>query len=308
MKSKVLITGGSGMVGRALEAHYGYTNEYVFLSSKDGDLTKEENVKALFEKHQPTVVIHLAANVGGLFKNMNEKATMYEDNLLMNTYVLKYARIHKVKKVISMLSTCIFPDGYEPLTEEVLHKGPPHPSNEGYAYAKRMLDIHSRILESEGITSICLVPTNIYGCYDNFNLQDAHVMPALIHRCYLAKQQNEPFIVKGSGKPIRQFIYSGDLVQMIQWALFECETSGRYICSPSSDYEVTIEYVARAVAQCFDYEHALTFDPSFADGQYKKTVEPYTVFKEWTFKPLKEGIQETVEWFKQAYEKGEARI
>jgi GDP-L-fucose synthase len=310
--SKVLITGGTGLVGKALQRSQYMCPEWedgwVFLSSKDGDLTNEETVKALFEKHKPDMVVHLAANVGGLFKNMNQKATMYEDNLLMNTYVLKYARIYKVKKVISMLSTCIFPDGYEPLTEKVLHEGPPHPSNEGYAYAKRMLDVHSRILESEGILSICLVPTNIYGPHDNFNLQDAHVMPALIHRCYLAKQNNEPFVVKGSGKPIRQFIYSGDLARMILWAMYYCGTSGRYICSPTSESEVTIEYVARTVAKSFDYEHAIQFDTSCADGQFKKTVEPNPVFKEMTFMSLDEGIQKTVEWFQEAYEKGTARV
>lgn len=305
---KVLVTGASGLVGQALQKEIVCPEGWVFLSSKDGDLTKEDVVQGLFEKHQPDIVIHLAANVGGLFKNMNQKATMYEDNLLMNTFILKYARIYKVKKVISMLSTCIFPDGYEPLTEKVLHNGPPHPSNEGYAYAKRMLDIHSRILNHEGIESICLIPTNIYGPYDNFNLRDAHVMPALIHRCFLAKQAQEPFVVKGSGKPIRQFIHSQDLAKMIVWAVHTQGIAGNYICSPSSESEVTIEWVARRVARSMDYEHALTFDPSFADGQYKKTVQPHPVFQQIAFTPLEKGIQDTVQWFLDAYTKGTARV
>ena len=306
---KVLVTGANGLVGQALQKEIVCPEGWVFLSSKDGDLTKEDVVQGLFEKHQPDIVIHLAANVGGLFKNMNEKAIMYEDNLLMNTFVLKYARLYNVKKVISMLSTCIFPDGYEPLTEEVLHVGPPHPSNEGYAYAKRMLDIHSRILNHEGIESVCLIPTNIYGPHDNFNLRDAHVMPALIHRCYLAKQAEEPFVVKGSGKPIRQFIHSQDLAKMIVWAVHHTQgIAGNYICSPSSESEVTIEWVARAVARSMDYEHALTFDSSFADGQYKKTVQPHSVFHEFKFTPLEKGIKETVQWFLNAYAKGLARV
>jgi len=116
-----------------------------------------------------------------------------------------------------------------PLTEDVLHAGPPHPSNEGYAYAKRMMDVHSRILEQEGIQSICLIPTNIYGPNDNFNLNDAHVMPALIHRCYLAKKSDTPFVVKGTGKPIRQFIHSRDLAKIILWSVHKCTESGRLL-------------------------------------------------------------------------------
>jgi len=304
---KVLVTGASGLVGSALQTEIRssfteFISDWTFLSSKDGDLTSEENVRGLFERIQPDIVIHLAANVGGLFKNMEQRAKMYEDNLLMNTFVLKYARIHKVQKMISMLSTCIFPDGYEPLTEDVLHAGPPHPSNEGYAYAKRMMDVHSRILEQEGIQSICLIPTNIYGPNDNFNLNDAHVMPALIHRCYLAKKSDTPFVVKGTGKPIRQFIHSRDLAKIILWSVHKCTESGRFICSPpAEESQVTIEYIARRVAQCFDYEHALVFDSTFADGQYKKTVEPHPSLNHMDFVCLRDGIQETVHWFKQSY-------
>ena len=113
---------------------------------------------------------------------------MYEDNLLMNTLMLKYACIFKLKKCVVILSTCIFPDKVTyPVTEDQLHNGAPHPSNEGYAYAKRMAEVHGRILtEQHGIDVVCLCPTNLYGAYDNFNLKDSHVIPGLIHKCYLA--------------------------------------------------------------------------------------------------------------------------
>jgi len=306
---KILVTGSSGLVGSALkhivsnEEASGQTqaHTYIYLTSKDGDLTNEAVVWGLFETHRPDVVVHLAANVGGLFKNMHRKATMLEDNVLMNTLLLKYARQYAVQKIIVLLSTCVFPDGIEPLVETALHKGPPHPSNEGYAYAKRLMEVHSRIVTSQfGIQTVCLTPTNIYGPNDNYNLDDAHVIPALIHRCYLAKKENIPFVVKGSGKPLRQFIYSRDLATIIHRIILAPTEHGYHshlICSPPSDKEVSIEYVARQIAKAMDYEHALTFDPSYADGQFKKTVEPNAALASFEFTPFDVGIRETVTWF-----------
>lgn len=309
---KILVTGSSGLVGSALKhiVSDNVTNKessghtYIYLTSNDGDLTDATVVRGLFETHRPDVVVHLAANVGGLFKNMHRKAAMLEDNVLMNTLLLKYARQYAIQKIIVLLSTCVFPDGVEPLVETALHAGPPHPSNEGYAYAKRLMEVHSRILTRQcGIQTVCLTPTNIYGPNDNFNLDDAHVIPALIHRCYLAKKHNQPFVVKGTGKPLRQFIFSRDLATIIHRIIHAPTEHGYHshlICSPPSDQEVSIEYVARQIAKAMDYEHSLTFDPSYADGQYKKTVEPNPALASlasFAFTPFDTGIRETVAWF-----------
>lgn len=311
---KVLVTGSSGLVGRAFQWIVEQINDssdhYIYLTSKEADLTKEEEVKKLFQTHEPDAVVHIAANVGGLFKNMNYKAQMYEDNILMNTFVLKYARLFQVKKVVMLLSTCIFPDGI-PVQEESLHKGPPHPSNEGYAYSKRMMEVHARILHQEHlIQTICLSPTNIYGPFDNFHLQEAHVFPALIYKCYVAKKENKPFVVCGSGKPLRQFIYSFDVANIIHAVLQDHKVpSGHYICAPpSKDSEVSIETLARLIAKEMEYEHALTFDTSYADGQFKKTVEPHPLIEDLPFTPLERGLKVTVQWFLENIEKGNVRI
>lgn len=311
-----MVTGSQGLVGSALQqvvAESASPHRFVFLTRTDGDLTQAADIQRLFETHRPDVLIHLAANVGGLFKNMHQKAEMLEDNVLMNTLMFHYARRYKVKKIIAMLSTCVFPDGIEPLTEDALHKGAPHPSNEGYAYAKRMMEVHARILSDQfQIQTICLSPTNVYGQHDNFNLDNAHVVPALIHRCYLAKEANAPFVVKGSGKPLRQFIYSLDLAKVILLALDAPMTgsAAHWICSPPSSHEVSIESVARKIARTMDYEHALVFDTLFADGQYKKTVEPNPVLLEsgMLFTEIDVGLQQTVEWFLERMKVGGARV
>lgn len=308
----IIVTGSSGLIGKALLDEYMSNPEieeiWKFLTSKDGDLTKEEDVYKIFEKYQPTHIVHLAANVGGLYKNMYQKAEMFEDNIIMNTLLFKYARKYKVKKIISILSTCIFPDGVQPLTEDKLHLGPPHYSNEGYAYAKRMMEVHGRILNESGIQTIQLVPTNIFGPYDNFNIDNAHVIPALIHNCYLSKYSNKPFIVKGSGKPLRQFIYNKDLAKMIMWNMYYNTKSGMYICSPPSKQEISIGDVARQIAKCMEYENKLTFDVQYSDGQYKKTVEPNNIYNNFKYTDFNKALQCTVEWFIENYPKNKVRI
>ncbi len=308
----VLITGSSGLVGSALTKVLSSDkdNEYIYLTSKDGDLTCEEVVKNLFEKYKPDAVIHLAANVGGLFKNMYQRASMFEDNILMNTLLLKYCRLHAVSKVIVILSTCIFPDQIEELNEDVLHHGPPHPSNEGYAYSKRIMEVHSRILYQEhGVNTICLTPTNIFGPNDNFHIEDAHVIPALIHKCYLAKKNKELFVIKGSGRPLRQFIFSYDLAKIIKYFLDESDIDhGHFICSPPASTEVSIEYVASKIADIMKYSDAVVFDETFADGQHKKTVEPHDLLKNFDFTDFDNGLAITVQWFLENIEEGQARI
>ena len=219
---RILVTGGTGLVGSAIQkisSNYNY--EFIFVSSKNCDLTDYTNTYNYFLEKKPDYVIHLAANVGGLYKNMRKKVEIFEDNLKINMNVLKVCHLLKVKKVISCLSTCIFPDNISyPINEQNLHKGPPHKSNDAYSYAKRMLEVQSKIYNEQYNTNfICIIPTNIYGPYDNFNLLDSHVIPGLIHKGYISNNNNDSFMVYGSGKPLRQFIYSEDLVKIIMYIL-----------------------------------------------------------------------------------------
>ncbi len=306
---KVLVTGGSGMVGYGIQQiQNNFNHKFIFMSSKDCDLSNYEITLNYFEKINPDYVIHLAAYVGGLFKNMNYKVDMLEKNLIMNYNVLKVCHNLKIKKVVSCLSTCIFPDDTTyPINENMLHNGPPHNSNDAYAYSKRLLEIHSKAYQEQyGDNFICVIPTNIYGENDNYSIEGGHVIPGLIHKCYLAKQNNEKFMVWGSGKPLRQFIYSQDLGRLIMWVLEKYEEKDSIILSVGEKEEVSIEYVARQIAKAYDYEHMIDFDITKSDGQFKKTADNsklMNLYGEYKFMNIEEGIKRSVNWFVENYDK-----
>lgn len=311
----ILVTGGYGLVGMAVQnIQHNYKYKFIFVNSQMCDLRNLNDTKYLFKTYKPDYVIHLAANVGGLYKNMNQKTEMFEDNLLINLNVIKCCHLYKVKKCVSVLSTCVFPDKVNyPIQESSLHDGPPHFSNEGYAYAKRMLEVHSRLYnEQYGDNFICVIPTNIYGPHDNFSLVDGHVIPSLINRCYKAKLNNEPFVIKGTGSPLRQFIYSEDLAKLIMIILEKYNTCHKIqkeniILSVSEKDEISIKEVAEIIAH--EHTHAnIEFDTVSSDGQYKKTADNTNLVSfiekeniDFKFTSIKEGIKKTVEWFLQNY-------
>ena len=306
MTIKILITGGTGLVGQGIQSiKYLYNYSFLFIGSKDCDLTNLIETQKLFEKERPDYVIHLAACVGGLFKNIKYKVDMYEKNILINHNVLKCCHDYKVKKVVSCLSTCIFPDETTyPINETMLHNGPPHKSNDAYAYAKRMLEIQSRAYQEQyNDNFICVIPTNIYGAYDNFSLEEGHVIPALIHKCYNAKKNKEKFVVCGSGKPLRQFIYSIDLARLIMRSLLEYDEKEPIILSVGEKDEVSIKQIATEIAKQFNYEFMMEFDDSYSDGQFKKTADNSKLMslKQYSFTKIEEGIKRTVEWFIKNY-------
>lgn len=304
---KILVTGGSGLVGKAIQSLVeNDENEYLFLNSKTCDLTDYSKTLQTFQDFSPDQVIHLAAYVGGLYKNMHYKAEMFENNVLINMNVLKASHISNCGKVICCLSTCIFPDKTSyPIDETMLHNGPPHYSNDAYAYAKRMLEIQCKIYrEQHGKNFVCVIPTNIYGENDNFSLEDGHVIPSLIHKCFLCKQKNEPFVVRGSGNPLRQFIYSLDLAKLILIILKDYQYNESIILSVSEKDEVSIKEVATIIANKYNYVEHMVFDESYSDGQYKKTADNKKLLTylrnediDFQFTNIREGIEKTIDWF-----------
>lgn len=309
----ILVTGGTGLVGKAIE--YVIQNDklngekWIFVGSKDANLSDKEATQKLFALHKPTHVIHLAALVGGLFHNMSRNLDFFRINCLINDNVLNTAYETGVKKVISCLSTCIFPDKTTyPIDETMIHNGPPHSSNFGYSYAKRMIDVANRgYYEQYGKMFTSIIPCNVFGPYDNFELKNSHVIPGLIHKMYIAKKNdNQTFTVLGSGKPLRQFIYSRDLAKLIVWVLREYNDVDPIILSVDEKDEVSISDVAKLIADASDFNGVIKFDISAADGQLKKTASNSKLKRllksNFEFTPLKIAIEETVGWFKGNYD------
>eukprot|EP00554_Chaetoceros_debilis_P006155 CAMPEP_0194079450 /NCGR_PEP_ID=MMETSP0149-20130528/5654_1 /TAXON_ID=122233 /ORGANISM="Chaetoceros debilis, Strain MM31A-1" /LENGTH=317 /DNA_ID=CAMNT_0038760953 /DNA_START=56 /DNA_END=1009 /DNA_ORIENTATION=- len=310
-KTTIMVTGGSGLVGSAIkdfvEANPKENEEWVFLSSKDGDLRDRVETEAIFDKYKPTHVIHLAAKVGGLFANMAQKVEFYRENVLINDNIMELCRINEVKKLVSFLSTCIFPDKTSyPIDETMLHDGPPHSSNEGYALAKRLIDTMNRAYAEEyGCNFTSIIPTNIYGPHDNFSIQNGHVIPGLIHKCYIAKKENKPFTIWGSGTPLRQFIYSLDLAELTVWVMRQYHSPDPITLSVDEASEVPIKDVALAVAKAMQFEGEIIFDTDKADGQFKKTAcnKKLRGYRpDYQFTSIEEGVQKSVDWFVANYE------
>ena len=306
MTRRILVTGGTGLVGMALQKitiddpNPNPNSNWIFIGSKDGDLRNYNETRAIFEKHKPTHVIHLAARVGGLFANISNPADFYRDNMLINDNVLFLSHTFGVEKVVSCLSTCIFPDKTSyPMDETMIHNGEPHESNYGYAYAKRMIDVMNRTMKQQynrNYTSI--VPTNIYGPFDNFNLESSHVIPGLIHKCFLAKKNNTKLVIAGSGIAQRQFIYSYDLAKLIVRVLDTYNDVSPLILSVTE--EVDIKYLVECIVDSMGFTGEIEWDTSKSDGQLKKTVcngKLINLFGEIPFTELHQGISETVEWF-----------
>ncbi|WVR03347.1 hypothetical protein IAU60_000338 [Kwoniella sp. DSM 27419] len=324
----VLVTGGTGLVGSALRyvveneppgSRYGKrpNEEWVFLSSAECDLRDLEQTRSVLRRYRAKRVIHLAAKVGGLFANMSSQHTFLRDNLLMNDSVLQAAHEQGVTKVVSCLSTCVFPDKVTyPLTEDKIHLGPPHPSNFGYSHAKRLIDVQDHAYHDQfGDMFTSVIPTNVFGPGDNYDLQAAHVIPGLIHRCYLAKKNSTPFVVSGTGKPLRQFIYSRDLAKLFIWVLREYDEIDPVILSVGENNEVSISQVAEAIVTAMEFTGPVEYDTSRADGQYRKPASNaklvrlmgQTGYQAFEFTPFEQALEESVRWFLDHYERG-ARI
>lgn len=301
---KVLVTGSNGLVGSALKKILG--PEHVYHTKDDVDLLDPKKTMDYITYHvkhsDVDTVIHCAAKVGGVQANMRDNKGFFIENFVINNNIIESSYKNEIPNFVNLLSTCIFPDKNItfPLTPDQIDNGAPHPSNHGYAYAKRLsgyqTNIIKKVLNSNWVS---VIPTNVYGTNDNFHLEDGHMIPAMIHRAYLSKQRSEKMVVWGDGSPLRQVIYSEDLAKLIIWSLNNWTSDKPFMAiNPIED---SILDIAKIICNTFDIkDEDIIFDSTKPMGQHKKPAITNAPVG-FEFKTLNNGIKDTVEWFIQNY-------
>lgn len=299
---KILITGSNGLLGSALKNILG--SGHFYHTRKDADLLSyEETFNFLKSKKNEGVdtIIHTAARVGGVKANTENNDLFFYENYKINNNIINAAYNLKIKNFVNILSTCVFPNEKitYPLTADQINNSSPHPSNYGYSYAKRLSSYQTKIFRyMTGGNWYSIIPTNLYGPNDNFNLNDSHLIPALIHKAYLSKKNDEKFVVWGDGKPLRQFMYSYDLANLILWSLDNWNSDND--CMLINEEEISIMGVVNLIAKKFEIdENKIEFDKSKPIGQFKKTAK--SDVKNYKFTPIEEGLTKTIEWFIENY-------
>jgi GDP-L-fucose synthase len=290
----ILVTGGTGLVGKYLQQ---YIKDGIYLGSRDYDLTKEDQVIAMYEKYRPSVVIHLAAKVGGIMDNIAYPFEYYEDNLLMNTFMVKYARLFKVDKFVGALSSCIYPDVVKryPLTEQDLHKDLPNANNFGYGYAKRVLGCHIDIAKKQGLNYSYIIPSNLYGEFEHGDVSRKHFVGALLEKIHVAKQQaNDSITLFGDGTPLRQFTFAKDIAEILDLIIRDDIRENLNVSTPSN---FSIDFMAREALEATDAQDIrIIYDTSKPNGQMRKDIDTAkfkNIFSNYEFTPYIKGIKQT---------------
>jgi GDP-L-fucose synthase len=300
---KTLVTGGSGMVGHAVRK---IMPNAIYPSSGELNLLDQSAVENYFKTVRPKAVIHLAAKVGGVKANSEFVGEFYSQNIKMNSNILDASMKFGVPKVISFLSTCVYPDNAQyPLTEDQLHAGPPHISNYGYAYAKRMMEVQSRAYRQQyGCNFICAIPNNLYGENDNFDLENGHVIPALMRRIWESKLENKSQVeVWGDGTPLREFTYSGDIAEILMFLLGEY--NGEEPINIGHTEETSIKTLVTMLCEYLEYKGEIVWNTSKPAGQLRKPSSNKRLIQmgwdKTSYLDLKKGLKNTCEWFKINY-------
>ena len=303
--SKILVTGGSGMVGHAIKQ---VKPDADFPTRSDLNLVNEEEVLDFIKSGHYDTVIHLAARVGGVKANTDYVGEFFTENCKINSNVLHSSMLSGVNKVVSMLSTCVYPDSViYPITEEQLHLGPPHSSNFGYAYSKRMIEVQSRAYRQQyGCNFMCAIPNNLYGENDNYHLEDGHVIPALMRRIYEAKLNDEPTVeVWCDISRVLLFTYSLDIAEILFYLIDNYDESEPINIGYTD--ELSIREVAESLCSNLGYQGEIAWNPNMPNGQFRKPSSNKNLldlgWDENKYTKFDTGIKKSCEWFVNNYPK-----
>ena len=302
--SKILITGGKGFLGSHTVDYFklkGIENIITF-SSKEFNLTKESDVQKLFKTHTDLdIVIHIAADIGGIKYSSTYPAKQFYNNTMMNTLVLHNSYLNKVKKFVGIGTVCEYPEVTPiPFTEDYVWNGYPVPSNDAYGLSKRGLLGQSIAYNKQyNYNAVHLLPINMYGPRDDFSLENSHVIPALIIKLTNAKIEGKNSVeVWGSGKASREFVYVKDVAEAIYLAADKYNKPDPV--NVGTGHEIKIKDLASLIAELIDYEGELIFDTNKPEGQMRRQLDTSKAKQEFNFTAktsLRDGLKETIEWY-----------
>ncbi len=300
--TRIFVAGHNGLVGAAIARRLNAegARHLLLRTSAELDLRRQADVEAFFAQQQPQLVFLAAARVGGIEANRSRPAQFLRDNLQIQTNVIEAARLHGVRKLLFLGSSCIYPRlAPQPMTEDSLLTGPLEPTNQWYAIAKiaglKMCQAYRREFQFD---AICAMPTNLYGPGDNFSLTNSHVLPALILKCHEAKLRGDAAVaVWGTGTPRREFLHVDDLADACVYLMRHY--SDEQPVNVGCGQDVSIAELARLVAETVGFRGELRFDPSKPDGTPRKLLDTARLSAlGWQPKiALTAGLASTYDWF-----------
>ncbi len=304
IEKRVLVTGGAGFLGSFLVEKLkkrGCKNVFA-PRSKDFDLVNNNACVKLYKETRPDIVIHLAAQVGGIGANLDNPGKFFYDNLMMGAQMIEQGRLHDIEKFVTIGTVCAYPKIVSiPFREEDLWNGYPEETNAPYGLAKKMLLVQGQAYRQQyGLNAIYILPANMYGPRDNFDLRNSHVIPALIRKCM--SSPDEDITVWGSGNPTREFLYVDDAVEGILLASEKYNKPAPINLGTGA--EISIRELLDLIIEITDSRRKIVWDKSKPDGQPRRSLDTSRAQKEFGFQarvPLREGLLKTVEWYKSFY-------
>jgi GDP-L-fucose synthase len=300
---KVLVTGGAGFLGRfVVDRLKTFPNvEIVTPRSSQYNLVRGDDVKRLLTSTKPDLVIHLAAVVGGIGHNQKNPGRFFYDNLMMGTQLIEESRLQAVKKFVAIGTVCAYPKFTPvPFKEDDLWNGYPEETNAPYGLAKKMMLVQAQSYrEQYGFNAIFLLPANLYGPGDNFDLETSHVIPALIRKCVEARRKGAPFIEAwGSGNVSREFLYVDDCADGILRAAATYNESAPV--NLGNGNEVLIKDLVETIARLTGFKGEIRWQRNKPDGQPRRQLNTTRAFEKFGFRAqtsLEDGLRRTIDWY-----------
>jgi len=302
---RVVVTGGSGFLGSFIVDRLqdsDWCGKVLIPRKENFDLRTAKAVKQMYKKMRPDIVIHLAAVVGGIGANRANPASFFYDNLMMGIHTMHYAHQFGVEKFVSIGTVCAYPKFTPvPFHEDDLWNGYPEETNAPYGIAKKMLLVQAQAYRQQyDFNSIYLLPVNLYGPRDNFDLETSHVIPALIRKFIQAQKSREPVVVWGDGSPTREFLYVEDCAEAIVLATERYNKSDPV--NIGAGFEISIKDLVNLIARLTHYDGEIIWDTSKPGGQPRRNLDTTRAFKEFGWKAktsFEEGLTLTIDWYRQ---------